>query len=159
MSEIKPADEQQENGVLRNTLHEITQPFIDVVHASRALWGVNLSYLLEGLTYFGVVGLLAIYFNDFIGLNDIDAGRMVGVLTAGITISMLFLGATVDIIGPRKALLISLIFMLIGRILFTISPNLFHTTGMWSSAHLLAMGGILGVIIGYGIYQPLVMQR
>jgi len=78
---------------------------------------VNLSYLLEGLTYFGVVGLLAIYFNNFIGLNDIDAGRMVGVLTAGITISMLFLGATVDFIGPRKAILISLSFMLIGRIL------------------------------------------
>ena len=154
MSELKPADEQPEKSVLRNTLHEITQPFIDVVHASRALWGVNLSYLLEGLTYFGVVGLLAIYFNDFIGLNDIDAGRMVGVLTAGITISMLFLGATVDFIGPRKAILISLSFMLIGRILLAISPNLFQTTGMWSSAHLMAMAGILGVIIGYGIYQP-----
>jgi proton-dependent oligopeptide transporter, POT family len=44
--------------------------------------------------------------------------------------------------------------MLAGRILLTISPTLFHTTGMWSSSHLLAMGGILGVIIGYGIYQP-----
>jgi MFS family permease len=154
MSEIKPPEDQHWENILRKTLNEITQPFIDVVHASRALWGVNLSYLLEGLTYFGVVGLLAIYFNDFIGLNDMDAGRMVGVLTAGITISMLFLGATVDIIGPRKAILISLLFMLIGRIILTISPNLFHTTGMWSSAHLLAMGGILGVIIGYGIYQP-----
>ena len=124
------------------------------MHASRAHWGINVSYLLEGLTYFGVVGLLAIYFNNFIGLNDIDAGRMVGVLTAGITISMLFFGATVDLIGPRKAILISLSFMLLGRILLTMSPNLFHTTGMWSSAHLLAMGGILGVILGYGIYQP-----
>jgi POT family proton-dependent oligopeptide transporter len=154
MPEIKSAAEQQENSIFRNTIHEITQPFIDVVHASKALWGVNLSYLLEGLTYFGVVGLLAIYFNDFIGLNDIDAGRMVGVLTAGITISMLFLGATVDIIGPRKALIISLSFMLLGRILLTVSPDLFHTIGMGSSAHLMAMGGILGVIIGYGIYQP-----
>lgn len=154
MSEIRPTTEKKNENILRKTWSEITQPFIDLFHASRALWGINVSYLLEGLTYFGVVGLLAIYFNDFIGLNDIDAGQMVGILTAGITISMLFLGATVDIIGPRKALLISLIFMLIGRVLLTISPNLFHTTGMWSSAHLLSMGGILGVIIGYGIYQP-----
>ncbi|RPI04749.1 MAG: MFS transporter, partial [Ignavibacteriae bacterium] len=154
MSPSEPTADQPVNGLLRNTFHEITQPFIDVVHASRALWGINVSYLLEGLTYFGVVGLLAIYFNDFIGLNDIDAGRMVGVMTAGITISMLFLGATVDLIGPRKALIISLSFMLVGRILLTVSPNLFPTMGMWSSAHILAMGGILGIIIGYGIYQP-----
>ena len=65
---------------------DLTQPFVDLAHTSRALLGVNLSYVLEGLTYFGVVGLLAIFFNDFIGLDDIDAGRMVGILTAGITI-------------------------------------------------------------------------
>ena len=85
---------------------DLTQPFVDLAHTSRALLGVNLSYVLEGLTYFGVVGLLAIFFNDFIGLNDIDAGRMVGILTAGITIAMLFFGATVDWIGLRKSLLI-----------------------------------------------------
>ncbi|MCX6121493.1 MAG: MFS transporter [Ignavibacteriales bacterium] len=154
MSEIKPAAEQQENSVLRSTLHEITQPFIDLFHVSRALWGINVSFFLEGLTYFGVVGLLAIYFNDFIGLNDINAGQMVGVLTAGITLSMLFLGATVDIIGSRRALILSLIFMLAGRILLSIAPPLFRTTGMWSSSHIVAMLGILGVVIGYGIYMP-----
>ena len=39
----------------KNPLREIVQPFIDVVHAPRALWGVNLSYLLEGFVYFGIV--------------------------------------------------------------------------------------------------------
>ena len=65
---------------------DLSQPFIDLVHTSRALLGVNISYVLEGLTYFGVVSLLAIFFNDFIKLDDIDAGRMVGILTAGITL-------------------------------------------------------------------------
>ncbi|MBU0560979.1 MAG: MFS transporter, partial [Bacteroidetes bacterium] len=132
---------------------ELIQPFIDLAHTSRALFGLNLSYVLEGLTYFGVVGLLAIYFNDYIGLDDIDAGRMVGVLTAGITIAMLFLGATVDWIGLRKALLISLSAMLIGRILLTISPTV-GVSGLWGSSHVIAMLGILGIVIGYGIYQP-----
>lgn len=137
----------------KNIIKELTQPFVDLIHASRALWGVNLSYLLEGLTYFGMVGLLAIFFNDFIGLDDIDAGRMVGFQTAGITLAMLFLGATVDWIGVRKAFLIALSIMLVGRTLLTLSPQL-GATGLWNSAHIFSMLGILGIIIGYGIYQP-----
>jgi proton-dependent oligopeptide transporter, POT family len=139
---------------LRQSLREITQPFTDLFHASRALWGVNLSYVLEGLTYFGVVGLLAIYFNDYIGLDDISAGHMVAFQTAGITLGMLFMGATVDIIGPRKALMTSLALMLVGRVLLSLAPGLSASRGLWSDAHLIAMGGLLGIIAGYGIYQP-----
>jgi POT family proton-dependent oligopeptide transporter len=138
----------------KNILKELTQPFVDLWHASRALWGVNLSYLIEGITYFGVVGYLVLYFTDIIKLNDINAGQMVGFQTAGITLAMLFLGATVDWIGVRKALLAALFFMFIGRFLLTLSPNISTDTGLWSSTHLLAMLGILGIIIGYGIYQP-----
>jgi len=143
----------QKPNLIRDTIKELTQPFKDLFQTSRALFGLNLSYVLEGLTYFGIVGLLAIYFNDYIKLDDIQAGRMVGVLTAGITLSMLFLGATVDIIGLRKSLLVSLSFMLIGRILLTLSPNL-GASGLWNSAHIYSMLGILGIVIGYGIYQP-----
>jgi MFS family permease len=139
---------------IRSTLREITQPFIDLVHASQALWGINVSYLLEGLTYFGVVGLLAIFFNDYIGLDDISAGRMVGALTAGITLSMLFLGATVDLVGARKALLLSLALMLVGRVLLTISPDVSAARGLWTLPHVVAMGGLLWIVLGYGIYQP-----
>lgn len=149
-----PVSPQPAHTVFRQTLQEITQPFIDLFHTSRALWGVNLSYVLEGLTYFGIVGLLAIYFNDFIGLNDISAGHMVAFQTAGITLGMLFFGATVDLVGPRKALLVSLTLMLAGRVLLAMAPDLSASRGLWSSAHLLAMGGLLGIIAGYGIYQP-----
>ena len=134
-------------------LKEITQPFKDLIHAPRALWGINLSYVIEGLTYFGVLGLLAIYFNEFIGLDDIDAGRMVGILTGGITLAMLFLGATVDWIGVRKSILIALFFFLIGRILLTIAPDM-GQGGILNSAHIISMFGMLGIIIGLGIYQP-----
>jgi len=136
-----------------NIIMELTQPFVDLSKTSRALLGINISYVLEGLTYFGVLGLLAIFFNQYIGLNDIDAGRMVGILTAGITIAMLFLGATVDWIGLRKSLLIALSFMLVGRIFLAISPSV-GLPGSWGSAHIFAMIGIFGIILGYGIYQP-----
>ncbi len=145
--------ERNEKDSFNNIIWEVTQPFIDLAHTSRALLGLNISYILEGLTYFGVVGLLAIYFNDYINLDDMRAGNMVGVLTAGITLSMLFLGATVDIIGVRKALLYALSFMFVGRILLSTAPHL-GSSGLWGSAHIYSMLGILGVVIGYGMYQP-----
>lgn len=142
-----------ESSYFEKIVMDLTQPFVDLAHTSRALLGLNLSYVLEGLTYFGVLGLLAIFFNDYVGLDDIRAGNMLGILTGGITLAMLFLGATVDWIGLRKALLIALIFMLAGRILITVSPSL-GESGLWNSAHIFSMLGILGIIIGYGIYQP-----
>lgn len=145
--------ERDEKNTFSNIIWEVTQPFIDLAHTSRALFGLNVSYILEGLTYFGVVGLLAIYFNDYIQLDDIRAGNMVGVLTAGITLSMLFLGATVDLVGVRKALLYSLSFMFFGRILLSTAPHL-GAPGLWGLAHVYAMLGILGIVIGYGMYQP-----
>lgn len=148
------SNQSQESFSFKNIGKELIQPFIDVFHASRALWGINLSYLLEGLTYFGVVGYLVIYFTDFVKLDDIAAGQMVGFQTAGITLAMLFLGATVDWIGVRKSLLAALLFMLVGRIFLTIGPNITSNTGLWSSAHLVAMLGLMGIILGYGIYQP-----
>jgi POT family proton-dependent oligopeptide transporter len=153
LAKPKRVKSKEEYGFTENIIMDLSQPFVDLAHTSQALLGVNLSYVLEGLTYFGVVGLLAIFFNDFIGLNDINAGRMVGILTAGITIAMLFLGATVDWIGLRKSLLIALSLMLAGRIILTISPEI-GVSGLWNSAHLFAMLGIFGIILGYGIYQP-----
>ena len=62
MTEI---DKKAEENIFLKTLHEVTQPFKDLFKASRAMWGLNISYLLEGVTYFGVLSLLAIYFNNF----------------------------------------------------------------------------------------------
>jgi dipeptide/tripeptide permease len=62
-----------------NPFRQIVQPFIDVVRAPRALWGVNVGYMIEGMCYFGVVGYLAMYFNEYVGLSDQAAGINVGV--------------------------------------------------------------------------------
>jgi len=132
---------------------ELVQPFIDLGKTSRPLLGLNISYVIEGLVYFGMIGLLALFFNEYVQLDDIDAGRMVGFQTAGITIAMLFLGATVDWIGLRKALLISLVFMFVGRAVLTLSPSL-GGPGLWGGSHMFSMLGIFGIMIGYGIYQP-----
>ena len=144
---------EKKSSLFKDTVNQLIQPFKDLFHTSRALLGVNISYVLEGLTYFGVVGLLTIFFNEYTGLTDEVSGYMVGILTAGITLAMLILGATVDWIGVRKSFLIALFLMLIGRIVITISPST-GTSGLWSLAHWLSLVGLFGIILGYGIYQP-----
>ncbi|HNZ52722.1 MAG TPA: hypothetical protein PLD55_04815 [bacterium] len=57
---------------------ELIQPFLDLGKTSRPLLGLNISYVIEGLVYFGIVGLLALFFNEYIKLNDIDAGGIFG---------------------------------------------------------------------------------
>jgi MFS family permease len=142
-----------------NPWKEIVQPFVDVWHAPRALWGVNLGYMLEGLAYFGVLGYLAIYFSQevFAGVQNPDtyAHNMVAVLTGGITIAMLFLGFVPDKVGVRRALVWSFVLLVLGRVVIAGAPTILHLrAGLWSPLHLATMLGIVIVVIGYGMYQP-----
>ncbi len=142
----------------KSPLREIVQPFIDLVHAPRALWGVNLGYVLEGTAYFGVLSYLAIYFSDYVFQGvanpDVPAGLMVGVLTAGITLSMFFLGFVADKFGVRRALIWAFLLLLGGRLLIAGGGTVLSPNGLWSTLHLTTMGGILLIVIGYGMYQP-----
>ncbi len=139
-------------------LKQIIQPFIDLIHAPRALWGVNLAYVLEGTAYFGVLSYLALYFSDYVFTGvptpDVPAGLMVGVLTAGITLSMFFLGFVADKFGVRNALIWAFLFLLGGRLLIAGAGYVFEPSGLWSTLHIVTMAGIVLIVIGYGMYQP-----
>ncbi|MBI3927214.1 MAG: MFS transporter [Armatimonadetes bacterium] len=144
----------------QSPLREIVQPFVDLVHASRALWGVNLGYLIEGLVYFGMLGYLAIYFSDFVfsGVPHADelSHQMVMVLTAGITASMFVLGFVPDRWGVRFGLIFSFCLLVIGRVVIAGAPTLLglKPEGLWSPLHMVTLLGILIIVVGYGIYQP-----
>ena len=134
-------------------LKEITQPFVDLLHAPRALWGINVAYLLEGFVYFGIVQYLAMYFMQYAGMNDVGAQASKGILTAGITISMFLFGGLADKWGVRIALLLAFVLMFVGRGIMAFAPTA-GGTGITSPVYLIAVGGILLVVFGYGMYQP-----
>jgi MFS family permease len=144
----------------KSPLKEIVQPFIDLVHAPRALWGINLGYVIEGMVYFGMLGYLAIYFSSFVfqGVDRADewSHSMVMVLTSGITLAMFLLGFVADKGGVRFALVAAFVLLLAGRILISGAPTVFGLSpqGVGSPLHLVTMAGILLVVIGYGMYQP-----
>ncbi len=136
-----------------NPLRELVDPFINIVKAPRALWGVNLAYFLEGLCYFGIITLLAIHFNRDIGLNDVEAGLVVGIFTGGITLAMFFFGELADRWGVRRALALSLMLMVAGRVLLSAS-DLFGGWALGSPMFFASVGGLLLVVLGYGMYMP-----
>ncbi len=144
----------------KSPLQQIVEPFIDLYHAPRALWGINLAYLLEGMVYFGMLGYLAMHFSDFIFQGvphpDVEAHHMVMVLTAGITLSMFLLGTVADKQGIRKTLLIAFCFLLVGRLLISAAPTVLgmEPDGLWSSLHITTLIGMLLIVVGYGLYQP-----
>jgi proton-dependent oligopeptide transporter, POT family len=150
-----PAASDEATGQKTTPLRELVQPFVDLVYAPRALWGINFPYFLEGMVYFGILQYLAMYFNDYVGLDDIWAGRMVGMLTAGITISMFLFGGLVDKWGVRIAIIGAFIAMLGGRALLSAAPYLgLSEKGLFAPINGVALGGILFIVLGYGTYMP-----
>jgi proton-dependent oligopeptide transporter, POT family len=147
------SDDQQPKN-LKDALCEIGNTFKAIVLAPKVLYGINIMYLLEGLVYFGVLTILAKFMHDSVGLSDPQSGWVLGLLTGGITFAMFFLGGVSDKIGVRKALVISLSMMVVGRMLLGLAGDLYSGGGMWSPMFLMICAGLLLIVVAYGFYQP-----
>lgn len=145
------ADSDQKQSPLR----EIVQPFVDAARAPRPLWGNNLQYLMEGFLYFGILNYLVIYCVENIGTNEMQAGWVVTILAGGITFSQFLMGGLVDRWGTRRGLLIALAVLLVGRAVLSASGTMgLPTEGTFSPAFVTLLGGIVIILLGYGLYEP-----
>jgi POT family proton-dependent oligopeptide transporter len=139
---------------VKNSLRELTQTFSAFLKAPRALWGVNIPYVFEGLVYFGILTILGKYCSENVVLSDIHSGWVYGGVTGGITFAMLLFGGVSDKIGVRVSLALSLAVMMVGRILVALSGTLSLGSGMGSPMFLLMVCGLLLYVAAYGLYMP-----
>ncbi len=153
--ETKVTVEQKTPGqVFRDAFKELGETLIAFVKAPRALWGVNVPYILEGLVYFGILTILGKYSSENVQLNDLYAGWVYGGVTGGITFAMLLLGGVTDKIGVRRALALAFGTMMIGRILISLSGTLSLGAGVGSPMFFMMIGGLFLMVAAYGLYQP-----
>ncbi|MFN7986948.1 MAG: MFS transporter [Thermoanaerobaculia bacterium] len=138
---------------IRSALGELKTTTRAFFSSPRALWGLNVPYLLEGISYFGVLTLLMKLLSENLGLGDVRAGIVVSLFTGGITFAMFFLGELGDRFGTRRVLLLSISVMAVGRVLLTAAGRL-PGGGLASPAFLVTALGLLVVVVGFGTFQP-----
>ena len=140
--------------IIRRAFSELGDTMNAFIRAPRALWGINVPYILEGLVYFGILTILGKYCSENVGLNDVYAGWIYGAVTGGITFSMLLLGGVTDKIGVRKSLALALGTMAIGRYMISLSGTLSLGSGLGSPMFFMLIGGLFLMVTAYGLYQP-----
>ncbi len=140
--------------IVKESFKELKETFVAFIKAPKALWGINVPYVLEGLVYFGILTELGKYSSENVGLTDPQAGLIYSFVTGGITFSMLLLGGYSDKIGVRKSLFISFLVFLVARVIISFSGTLHMSNGLWSPMFFTMNGGLLLMVAAYGLYQP-----
>jgi MFS family permease len=137
----------------------IPNPFTELVSSFRALkgaprgfWYTNYIYWLDGVAYFGMLTLLAMYFHDILGMSDETGHKIVSAYMALITGFMLIFGPISDKLGVRKSLLISVVLYIIGRSALPLAPNFLPVES--STLVVVVFIGLLLAAAGNGFMQP-----
>lgn len=153
-SNKKKEDQKSFKEVIKDSFKELGETFSAFIKAPKALWGINVPYIIEGLIYFGILTILGKYSSENVNLTDYQAGLVYSFVTGGITFAMLVFGGFTDKLGVRKSLILSFVGMLGGRILVALSGSIGLEGGIWSPMFFSMCGGLLIMVLFYGLYQP-----
>src|SRR3989339_442993 len=140
--------------IVSDAFKELNETFVAFFKAPKALWGVNVPYIIEGLVYFGILTILGKYSSENLSVNDAQAGLIYSFVTGGITFSMLMFGGVSDKIGVRKSLTLAFILFITGRFFVALCGSLNMGSGLWSPMFFMMTSGLLIMVLAYGLYQP-----
>jgi len=140
--------------IISDAFNELGETLVAFVKAPRALYGINIPYIIEGLVYFGILTILGKYCSENVNLNDVYSGWIYGAVTGGITFAMLLLGGVTDKIGTRASLALALGTMALGRFFVSLSGTIPLGTGMGSPMFFVMLFGLFMMVAAYGLYQP-----
>lgn len=124
--------------------------FTDLLRCPFGLWVVIGAFVLESMSYFGVLTLMTSYIATDLKLGDAPAGIMVSVFTMLVTLFMLGLGSLVEAFGLKRAVLGSLALCVVGRTVYCLAPGL-H--GGFAIATVVILS-LLIIAAGEAILQP-----
>ncbi len=147
-----PAEETTEPRGIPNPFTELINSFKELRDAPPAFWHTNMAYWLDGVSYFGMITLLTMFFHDVAGLSDGTGHKLVSIYTGLITGSMLLFGPISDKLGVRKSLIVSVVLYIIGRAALPLAPE-FLTPGSISIIVVSAIALIIAAA-GNGFMQP-----
>jgi len=153
-SAAKTEEKKSMNQIVNESLKELGETFVAFVKAPRALWGINVPYILEGLVYFGILTILGKFSSENTGLSDLHSGWVYGGVTGGITFFMLVLGGVSDKLGLRRSLALALFTMMVGRTIVSLSGTLSLGSGIGSPMFYTMISGLFLMVAAYGLYQP-----
>jgi len=140
--------------IIKDSFKELKGTFIAFFKAPKALWGVNVPYIIEGLVYFGILTILGKFSSENLKVTDAQAGLIYSFVTGGITFAMLILGGWSDKLGVRKSLALAFIMMIVGRVFVSFSGSINLGTGLWSPMFFTMIFGLLLMVTAYGLFQP-----
>jgi len=118
--------------------------FTVLFSAVRELWIVFAIVLLSNLAYRVVNFTLRLWLSSDLGFNDVQAGLVVLLWSAGLTLCIVLVGSLTDALGLRKTFLLGFALCIISRVFIT------FTTVKW-----VALGvGLTVLAIGEGMGAP-----
>jgi MFS family permease len=122
-----------------------------LVRSSRGYGLVNLVNFGDGVAYFGFLALLTLFLEVDAGFSTHWSTVSVSLFTGAVTVFMAVGGGSVsDRLGVRRALSLSLAFVLAGRVLLTLAPS----AGPAQLVPALVGLALLVTAFGEGIIQP-----
>lgn len=135
---------------------ETLNTFQAFIHAPKEILGLNIINIIEGMAYFGTLTYLVIYMHENVGVSDTVAAFSVSLFTMCITISQLLFGGVSDKLGPKRALGISLICLLLSRFAVGFAEPIMGGGGggLWSPLFNAVIAALLVGALSYGLYQP-----
>ncbi|ODT75707.1 hypothetical protein ABS71_04140 [bacterium SCN 62-11] len=113
----------------------------------KSLVFVNVANLLEGICYFGMVPLLIAYLQRHFPVSDVQAGWIMSYYVGLVTLLMFPGGALCDRLGARRAMILALATVAVGRSFLLYSTR-------WGFGW--ALLGLTVMATGTGIFQPCV---
>ena len=121
--------------------------------ASKDFWLANGIQFFDGLAYFSMITVLALYLTTNCGFNDMDSGAWVGIYTLYITAFVFAVGSICDVIGIKKSFYIGIGLLALARLGMGVAPE--FLTG--PSLQLSVKGLIIVMALGTAFMSPVTM--